>query len=158
MYASQSNLNVPSGAAGGADSSRMGFRATVSTSNIGNWSSDQAAFGQSQYEPGYLLSATTVRAVHVSVVMSIDASYSLREVRLILRPLLFQIPSAVNALFQCMQSLAQNPLHKLLGTRRIFSIFQSLHTRTGNPRCPHEGKVSFLTMKAHRRLIHCSKV
>jgi len=58
MYTSQSNLNVPSGAASGADGSRTGFRATAATSNIGNWASDQPAFGQSQYEPGYLLSAT----------------------------------------------------------------------------------------------------
>ena len=86
MYASQSHLNVLSGATSGADSSRTGFRATASTSSPGNWVSDQTAFGQSQYEPGYLLSATMVRAVYAFMVMSIDASNSPQEVRLTLRP------------------------------------------------------------------------
>lgn len=61
MYASQSTLNIPNGASSGGDGPRLGVRATASTSNIGNWQSEQPAFGQSQYEPGYLLSAATVR-------------------------------------------------------------------------------------------------
>lgn len=122
MYTSQSNLNVPSGATSGADSSRTGFRATAATSNIGNWASDQSAFGQSQYEPGYLLSATMVCAVSVYMVMSINASSSLREARHTLRHRSFPIPPVANVLPQCMQSLARSLLPRLLGMHRIFPI------------------------------------
>ncbi|KAF8306918.1 hypothetical protein DL93DRAFT_2088402 [Clavulina sp. PMI_390] len=62
MYHSQSTLNVPTSSSF-SDSSRL--RASASTSNIGSWghghghTSEQSAFGQSQYEPGFLMSSTT---------------------------------------------------------------------------------------------------
>ena len=122
MYTSQSNLNVPSGATSGADSSRTGFRTTAATSNLGNWASDQPAFGQSQYEPGYLLSATMVCTVSAYMVVSINASISLQEARHTLRHHSFRIPSVANVPLQCMQSLARSLLRRLLGMHQIFLI------------------------------------